>query len=538
MAVQVVELPQQPSPMGLEYLGNALQEGAQGYVAEKDKERARQNQLDDEARRRSEALSDVQDQRAYQSDRDKQNRLLDRSDADYIEKARADAAALHEKGEYKAKITAALVEEGYLSPDKIDDQASVQAAWAAAKHDGVVQRYQALVSGGFLKVGDLDDPKKVAAAQDAAAKDSTAKAKTALDNRQAGVSAAGSVATQIQQEQAKIRQIEGAAQSAVMAASQPPSQQAVMSAAAQLAAQSARIRDRPSRDEIQAAIPQATAELRQHLQEAAAQADQQAKILIADHERSLAALTARATQFDKAGIFAEPTTEDAGDDAGPDVLSPAAPAANPAANKAAVLGSLFGRPAAGGPAGGAPAPAPAPAAQPGPGPAPAAAPQSQPAPTQGGFPDLTSMAASAVGAGAGHVVDALGDIGSGASGAIADRIRANTNLLGGNPTPALTPVQQALGDSNQLKTQIAVILKQNPNADVSALRQKLTAAQMRLQQLQQQKLAAAGTSQDTLGQPATLSAAGQPAFSDAGGASPVSSFSGGNYWNGGASGPQ
>jgi hypothetical protein len=542
MAVQVVELPTQPTPMGYADLGNAFQEAAQGYVAEKDKDKAREQLLSDEAKRRQNALDDLQSSRDYQDQRDAKNRSLDRSDEDYRAAANERVLELHKKGELRDHIAEALVNAGYLDPEKVDDQSALQAAWVKAQHDGLIARYSDMINHGDLSIDDIGDQKKVAEAQTKAAARSQAAVAAGVANKQAGVDAAGSVQSQLAQEQAKVDAMTNAVQQATSNAQNPPAAE-VSREASRIATEAAGGKP-PSRAQIQQSMDQAAQTVSQKYQQLAAQLDAQAKVVIPEHLKVIQGLEARAQQFEKQNIFGDPDAP-APAPAGTQTLSSPAPSA--AGNKAAVLGSLFGRPApapaaagaATPPAPGQPAPAPTPASVAAAGTPPTAAPAGTPAPA-GGFPDLTTAAADALGTGAGHVANALTDVGTGAEGAgsaLVDRIRQNTNLLGGNPTPGLTPLQATVGEANQLKTQIAVILKQNPNADVSALRQKLTAAQMKLQALQKQTLATSAGGPDTNGQAATLSPAGQP-ITDATGSVPASQFAGGGYWSGDGSGPQ
>ena len=354
MAVQVVELPTQPQPTWGQDLGAVFQEAGQGYAREQDKLKSRAQQLEDERRRRQEMLSDTQSARDYEDSRIEKEHEFERTDFDYKQAAQEKISQLHQSGELQRIITTTLVNSGYLSPDDVGNKDAIRTAYLAAQRDGLIQKYTDLVQHGYLKVEDITDPKKVADAQALAAKDSTAAFKAGQAQRGAALGAAGSVQNQIVKEQAAIAQIEDRARQAAAAAAAPPDPRQVQTVAAQMAAQTARVPGHPSQAEIQAAMGPAAEQIKAQNEMNARQADEQAKVLIAPHQRILASLSTRAGQFEKNQIFATPDDSDTA-------------AASPAANLAPASGGVdqnraAARAAFGGSPSGAAAPATAPAA--------------------------------------------------------------------------------------------------------------------------------------------------------------------------------
>lgn len=499
MAVQVVELPTQPSSTAGASIANMLEDVSNDYVQQKNAKDRRQQELDDAGTRRQNELADIQSNRAYTDERDDKEHAFQESEFDHHQAAIEKASALHRKDELKDHITEMLVNGGFLDPDRVDDPASVKAAWSAARRDGTLQKYSDLINHGYLAIDKIGDPQAVADAQAKAAKASTAAYGAAAAQKAAAAGAAGDVSSQIAAETAKIAQIEDATRQAAMVASQPPSQASVIKAATALASQTARVPGHPSQAEIQAQIPQAQATLKQQNEENAMQADQQAKILIAPHQRILASLSTRAGQFEKAGIFANP--EDSAP-AAPDATPALAPATGGFSQNAAALRAKL--------VGGQPAPGtPAPAATPG---SPVGAP---PSPTPAALQPLPGGASEPLIQQENQRRAAAAQTASGADW--------QKNLA--NPyDDTLDQIQQLTELANNLRNPPAVRgeIPQDPDQRAQQLAEvnaKLAALQAQLQ-IKKRKMLGLNSAQ-TLGMPATGSATAVPALSNADGSTPT-----------------
>ena len=180
MAVQVINLPAQPAALGWADLGQSLSQAAEGYVSEQDKRKARQQQLEDEARRRTQALEDVASERGYQTTRDASNRTADLQDFSARSQIQAQLAKLSQSGELWDKLTTALKDEVGLDPQYIgvnpndpDTQKTNPAGVAAVKaaiekskqtfdektHLSLYETFMDQLANGELDPSEIDDPK-------------------------------------------------------------------------------------------------------------------------------------------------------------------------------------------------------------------------------------------------------------------------------------------------------------------------------------------------------------------------------------------
>lgn len=145
----IVQLPAAPSG-GLASLGNILLASAQDYAQEK-------RTSDREKELRAQRLQDVADERSYQ-----RGQLADARS--YEEKRHA---ALHEEqladmdAREQLAMKALLEKGGYLAPADFDKPDLVQAAYAKAQRDGLVDRYKELIGSGLLNPADVQDPARV-----------------------------------------------------------------------------------------------------------------------------------------------------------------------------------------------------------------------------------------------------------------------------------------------------------------------------------------------------------------------------------------
>jgi hypothetical protein len=508
--VQVVELPTQPAPLGLADLGAALAQGAEGYVSEQEKRRLRQQQLDDEARRRTEQLQDVASERDYQTQRDASTRALDRSDFDYQEAARQRVLDLHNKGEYKQKVIDALISEHYLSPDDVDKPGAFASAYAAAKKDGLVQRYNDLISRGYLKVDQIDDPKAVDAAQAQAAADSTAAFK-------AGPTQKANVSAYVNQLYAAHQNTVARLEAAEAAANSDPSQATPSPADVNnLAAQMARAAN-PGQTLTPAMVAEQAQAAGQKLMEQAMYAQQQrnaqAKVLLPALQRQAASEAAQLENFSKQGIV--PTALPTDDTAGDNSTALAQPQAAPPPNaRAAAIAALAGKAP---PAGAQPAGSPAQVLQQ-PGPVGAA-----PAPTPAALQPLPNTNNDALIAQENQRRQAAAQQASAG--------KWQTNLA--NPyDETLDKIQELTQLANNLRNppNIRGEIPQDPQQRAEQLAQvnaQLAALQTQLLQRKRKMLGVPDGS--PLGMPATGAATGVPTVSDANGSVPTAPPNA-NWW--------
>jgi hypothetical protein len=323
MAIQVIDLPTQPSSNAGADLAQVLSGAADDYVSRQDAQKRRQQQLDDEARRRQEQLSDVASARDFETGRDATSRAFEMTEFDRHEAVAEKARTMHAKGDLRDAVVQMLITSRppYLSPDQADNQAAIQAAWDAAKRDGMLDKYSDLIHHGYLKIDDIGDPKAVEAAQQKAADASSAGFTSASQTKAAASSAAGNVAAQIRQEQGKVESLQSAVQQATSNAQNPP-QDEIMKEAVRLASAVAGPGKVPSRQQISDSMEQASQSVAGKYATLAAQLDAQAKAFIPEHLKIIQGLEGRASQFEKNNIFATP--DDSADPA--DATAAAAPA--------------------------------------------------------------------------------------------------------------------------------------------------------------------------------------------------------------------
>lgn len=149
---------------GAAILADTLMQGAQGYAQQKQQRDAmaaqrafQQQQMDQQIRMeqalhnrdRNEKLSDTSNARTYQEGRDSQQEKL-------REKQKQDEVFMAAKQ--------ALVNAGHLSPNDLDkpvNSPEVQAAFAAAQKDGLVQRSKEAIDNGFISREDIGNKSKL-----------------------------------------------------------------------------------------------------------------------------------------------------------------------------------------------------------------------------------------------------------------------------------------------------------------------------------------------------------------------------------------
>lgn len=517
--VQVVDLPVQPQDQTGFDLAQVFQQGAAGYVQQQQQQRLRAQQLADEATARQNQLSDVQSARDYKDQTDATARAYDRTDFDYRQAANERATQMHEKGELKIAVTQALVNNGYLSPDKIDDPASVAAAWSAASHDGLIAKYSDLVNHGYLTIDKIGDPQAVADAQGKAASASTSTYQAGLESKSNAQTLASEVSAQHQKTLAALQQVE--AEATKDPEQVTPDPQAVANLAAQLARQANKPGAALTPQMIAEQQPAAEQQLREQGMYQQQQRTAQAKAILPALQRQAASEDTRLTQFEKLGVFADPGDPAASGApaAGPALAQPGGPPA--ASAQQAAFAALTKKPLG--------APGSAPYAGVG-APPPPTPPALAPLPNPTGAPVIAtenaSRAAQAQNLGAQAWQKNLANPYDDSLDKIADlkqQIAAVSRPdYQTNPTPGHTPQSP----SDQAK-------------DLSDLLAQLSIEQQKLEMRRKAMLGITATGGQTgpmtVGMPQTGSPSAAPAFSDPSGSAPVpAAASAGPDWWGGA----
>lgn len=470
--VQVIELPQQPSATGLAALGQVFQEAGVGYAQDKRAQMLRQQQLDDEARRRQNQLSDTQSSREFE-----------RTEFDYQQAAVQKASDLHSKGEFKQHIAQMLANNGYLDPDKLDDQAAIHVAWAAFQRDGLAQKYADLINHGYLPMDKIGDPQAVADAQAKAAAASAAAFGASADQKANAVADAAKLAKQHDQTVAQLSQME--AEASKDPALEQPSAHDVQNRAAQLARDA-----NPGRAITPQLVAQqmqaAASELRDQAIQAQMQRTQQAKAVLPSLQRQAQSEGARLDHYEKMGIFANPEDGEAAPPAPASTLAPAAGGAPPAAAQQSAFAALTGK---GAPvvAGAAPTPAPPPTG-------------SSPTSAGGAGPDGFNFDQDPV------------------QQMAADQAQQGRDV---RAEQIAAPAQQAASEISDIENQLRAAFA-NPNKDPGLITSLQAKRQALLQKLKALRTAQA-TPTATLTPPpvATGSPTASPAFSDANGSAPT-----------------
>ncbi len=501
--VQVIDLPQQPTPMGWADLGQSLAQGAQGYV-ETQKEREHRAQM----------LADIQDARDYQQRQQQAEHVFESTEYDRREKAQTEMQALREKGQLQQKLVAALINEGYLSPNDADNKTAIATAFAAARRDGLVQKYSDLINHGYLNIAGIDDPQKVADAQAAAAKDTAGTFHQQIQDRADAKDTANAVSAQAEQLAARMQQIEADASiDPEKAAAAPPDPTKVANNAAQLA-RAANNGKPPSQAQVAGQMDAAATKIQQNNYLIAQQRQAAAKTLLPSMQRTYQELQTRLAQFEKMGImpsgtpFAGPDeTPDTGTDAATTLGQPAA--VDPQAREKAIA-VLAGKTPATAPTAAAASPAVR---------APVGAP---PSPTPTSLQPLQNPNNEAL------IQQENARRATVAQGKSAQDWQANL----------ANPYNAQLDKVKELQDWINVLRNPLPGGGIPLTAQdraeRLSVAQQQLAQ-EQAKLEAARRAMlglnaaQTLGQPATGSVTGSPALSNAAGSTPAAP-AGSNWW--------
>lgn len=217
---------------GLTMLGEAISGGARDYAT-------RKMALDDEARRRQNQLADVASARAYETDTYK-NRL---------------------QLQNQMEIAAGLIHEGLLSPQDVNNSEAVQRAFEEGRRRGLDKLYSDLLTmpgpdgKPLLDRSQMSDPAAIERAKSVYAQIQAKSNALKLEqpgNASASIDALATEASQVRQQLSVVEQR--------LAAPQPtPDPTAITNRALQLATE-ANAGKPPSRQQIDAMVPQATQE--------------------------------------------------------------------------------------------------------------------------------------------------------------------------------------------------------------------------------------------------------------------------------------
>lgn len=526
MAAQVIELPKQPDVMGWADLGAALDQGAQGYVSQQEKLKLRQQQLEDEARRRTQQLQDVQSARDYTDTRDAASRTADLQDFSARSQIQEQFAKLRQSGELWDKITTALKDEVGLDPQYIgvnpndpDTQRTNPAGVAAVKaaiekskqtfnektHISLYETFMDQLANGELNPSEIDDPK----ARDAALVKTIARKKAALaasQDKQANTNAyVNQLYSQYQDTLTRLQEAEADAAS-------DPGQATPDAATVRKAAIDAALQANPKltrndltekliADQMPAATQKATDDLR-YAQQMKLQA---AKQIIPALTRQVAQEESALAVYGKQGTNPTVVSGGGGSSSPASVLSPTSTAPNLDVQGAAIA-ALAGK---GPPAGATGAPPPTQVLQqPSAGGAP-------PAPTPASLQALPNQNNDALIAQENQRRQAAAQQASAG--------KWQTNLA--NPyDETLDQIQQLTQYANVLRNPVATrgetpMSPQDRATTLAQVRAKLSALQTQLLQRKRKMLGVPDGA--TLGMPATGAATGVPALSDANGAKPT-----------------
>ena len=297
----------------LSNLGNAFYAAGQTYAN-------RNYQLQDEERRRSQRLADVQSDRAYAKE-------VRGDEREYAEKQALDAQ--------KRQIVTNLVNQGFLTLEDSSDPFKISAAVARAQQAGAIASNKDLIAAGFLDPNQAGNQQAVADALALqAAENQTTK------NR--GQAALNEAAAEYQRLNQQAESLEGQISSIQI---MQPTEGEIRNRALQLA-QMGDSRKKVSDKEISSAIPQAEAELR-------ARAEQNAENRQLQMRNQIQLLRYQATQaYNRlnsiertTGRFADPASYERQPQTG---IQASGPRAATQADREAAMGTLIGGSVGGG----------------------------------------------------------------------------------------------------------------------------------------------------------------------------------------------